>query len=155
MAIPLRIAENGGFFNTNGILGIGDWNNGKGVHNEIMKSFLDLEAAKSAMELVEEVYRLTRMLPKEETYGIASQLKRAATSIVANIAEGFGRYTFPDKARHYLIARGECSEVTAYVLITVRVKLLTSKNTQHALELADRTGRLLSGLIASCKERAA
>ncbi|MDD5751415.1 MAG: four helix bundle protein [Candidatus Peribacteraceae bacterium] len=120
-----------------------------------MKSFLDLEAAKSAMELVEEVYRLTRMLPKEETYGIASQLKRAATSIVANIAEGFGRYTFPDKARHYLIARGECSEVTAYVLITVRVKLLTSKNTQHALELADRTGRLLSGLIASCKERAA
>jgi four helix bundle protein len=119
-----------------------------------MKSFLDLEAAKSAMELTEEVYRLSRTLPKEETYGLVSQLKHATTSIVANIAEGFGRFTFRDKARHYIIARGECSEVTAYLYIIVRVKLLPSKSVQHALELADRSGKLLSGLITSCKERA-
>ncbi len=118
-----------------------------------MKTFLDLEAAKSAMDLVEEVYRLTQKLPKEELYGIASQLKRAAASIVANIAEGFGRYSYADKARHYVIARGECTEVTAFFHITIRVKLLSENDVRHAFQLADQTGRLLSGLIAASRRR--
>jgi len=119
-----------------------------------MESFLDLEATKVAMELTEEIYRLARELPKEEMFGLASQLKRAATSIVANTAEGFGRYSYRDKARHYVIARGECSEVTAFLHIATRVKLLTDENVKRAHELANRTGRLLSGLIASSRERA-
>lgn len=119
-----------------------------------MDSFLDLEATKMAMALVEEIYRLARELPKEEMFGLASQLKRAATSSVANIAEGFGRFSYRDKARHYVIARGECSEVTAFLHIAARVKLLTDEKVEHAHVLANHTGRLLSGLIASSRERA-
>lgn len=117
-----------------------------------MKSFLDLEATKTALDLVEEVYRITKHLPKEEMFGISSQLKRASASVVANIAEGFGRYSYADKARHYTIARGECSEVVAFLYVVIRVKLLPSVEVQRALSLAESAGKLLSGLIASCRK---
>lgn len=119
----------------------------------IMNSFLDLEATKSAMDLVEEIYRITKTFPREELFGLVSQMRRASTSIVANIAEGFGRYTYLDKARHYTIARGECSEVSAFLHITIRVKLLSSDDAATALSLAEQTGKLLSGLIASSRNR--
>lgn len=116
-----------------------------------MDSFLDLEATKQALDLVAEIYRLCKKLPKEEMYGLASQLKRSSSGVVANIAEGFGRYTYADKANRYTIARGECTEVVAYLHVAVRVGLLTSEEIQHGLGLADQTGRLISGLIAFCR----
>ena len=60
-----------------------------------MKSYTDLEAWKVALDLVVEIYRITKKLPKEERYGLTSQLRRSSTSILANIAEGFGRFTYP------------------------------------------------------------
>src|SRR3989339_908412 len=120
-----------------------------------MNDFMDLQATQVAMNLVEEIYRLYCKLPKEETYGLISQLTRASTSIVANIAEGFGRYTYWDKAHHFTIARGECTEVVAHLLIAVRVHLLTQKDIQSSLALSDQTGKLLSGLIFSSRKRAA
>ena len=105
------------------------------------------------MDLVEEVYRLTQKLPKEETYGLVSQLRRAAVSVVANIAEGFGRYTYADKAHKYRISRGEATEIDALLHITVRLKMLSQEETQKAFTLVNSTGRLLSGLIKSCEER--
>ncbi|MDD5751825.1 MAG: four helix bundle protein [Candidatus Peribacteraceae bacterium] len=119
-----------------------------------MDDFMDLKAAQVAMDLVEEIYRLCRKLPKEETYGLVSQLKRASTSIVANIAEGFGRYTYLDKAHHFTIARGECAEARAHLLIAVRVRMLSSEEIQMSLSLVCQTGRLLSGLIFSSRKRA-
>jgi four helix bundle protein len=86
-----------------------------------MKSYKDLEVWQVAMDLVEEIYKLTSAFPKEEQYGLTSQVRRASTSIVANIAEGFGRFTFPDKAHTYTIVRGECTEVEAYLLVAIRV----------------------------------
>ncbi|MDD3896316.1 MAG: four helix bundle protein [Candidatus Peribacteraceae bacterium] len=67
-----------------------------------MKSFADLKAWQEGMDLVAEVYRLTALLPRSEQFGLSSQLKRASTSIVANIAEGFGRYSYADKAHKYV-----------------------------------------------------
>jgi|GEM_PF-958576 len=119
-----------------------------------MDHFMDLKAAQVAMDLVEEVYRLCRKLPKDEVFGLSSQLKRSSSGIVANIAEGFGRYTFCDKAHHFTIARGECSEVLAHLLIAVRVQLLSPQEIHRALALEDQTGRLLSGLILSSRKRA-
>ncbi|MDD5103027.1 MAG: four helix bundle protein [Candidatus Peribacteraceae bacterium] len=118
-----------------------------------MGSFLDLEATKQALNLVAEVYLLCKKLPKEEIYGLASQLKRSSSSVVANIAEGFGRYTYADKANRYTIARGECTEVVAYLHVAVRVELLSLQEIQHSLEIADQTGKLISGLISFCKEK--
>lgn len=119
-----------------------------------MKSFLDLHAAQSAMQLVEEVYAICKKLPKEELFGLTQQLKNAAASVVANIAEGYGRFSYPDKANRYTIARGECTEVVARLLIAERVNLLERKDINRGLEIAETTGKLLSGLIASCRKRA-
>ncbi|MFA7681648.1 MAG: four helix bundle protein [Candidatus Peribacteraceae bacterium] len=118
-----------------------------------MKSFTELNAWKAGMDLVEEIYRLTAKFPKEEQFGLSSQIKRACASIVANTAEGFGRFSYADKAYKYVIARGECAEVAAFLLIAIRVKFLTSDQAQHALELTDTVGKLLSGLVESTRKR--
>ncbi|MBU0457977.1 four helix bundle protein [Patescibacteria group bacterium] len=115
-----------------------------------MKTFEDLEAWKVAMNLVEEIYAITKEFPKSELYGLTSQLRRASTSITGNIAEGFGRYTYPDKANKFVISRGECSEIRSHLIASILVKITTFERCKKAFELADRTGRLLSGLIKSC-----
>ncbi|PIR53571.1 four helix bundle protein [Candidatus Peregrinibacteria bacterium CG10_big_fil_rev_8_21_14_0_10_49_10] len=111
-----------------------------------MKSFEDLDAWKFGMDLVEEVYALVKQLPKNEQFGLSQQLRRAVTSVVANLAEGFSRYTCLDKANKFIIARGECSEVKALLLITIRLRLLCRSEAEKGLQLCDQTGKLLSGL---------
>ncbi|OGJ56457.1 hypothetical protein A3D88_03715 [Candidatus Peribacteria bacterium RIFCSPHIGHO2_02_FULL_52_16] len=116
-----------------------------------MKSFEDLDAWKVAMDLVEEIYAITRTFPKEEVFGLTSQVRRASTSIVANIAEGFCRHTYADKANRYVIARGESGEVKTYLLVALRLKIVPSDQLKRAFELVERTGKLLSGLIKSTR----
>jgi four helix bundle protein len=74
------------------------------------KSFTDLEMWKAAHAFVLAVYRLTATYPAEERYGLSSQFRRAAVSIPANIAEGFRKYTRPDKARFFNTAEGSLEE---------------------------------------------
>jgi len=119
-----------------------------------MKTYEDLYAWKYAMELIEEIYVLTSTFPSEERFGLTSQMRRAANSVAANIAEGFGRYTYADKAHKYVIARGECTEVDAHLLIAVRVGLCSAERIQHSRELANRSGKLISGLIQSTRKSA-
>ncbi|MCK5020688.1 MAG: four helix bundle protein [Candidatus Peribacteraceae bacterium] len=116
-----------------------------------MKSFEDLKAWQSAMNLIEEIYLITSTFPKEETYGITSQVRRSANSIAANIAEGFGRYTYPDKANKYVIARGECHEVRAFLLIASRLNFIQKTDLEKSIQSLENTGRLLSGLIKACR----
>jgi len=82
------------------------------------KSFQDLIVWQKAHDLVLEIYRLTRMFPKEETYGLTSQLRRAAVSLPANIAEGFKKRGRNDKARFLNIAQGSLEETRYYLLLT-------------------------------------
>ena len=118
-----------------------------------MKTFTDLQAWQVGLELVKEIYRLTKKFPKEELYGLTSQMRRSSVSILANIAEGFGRFTYPDKANKYTIARGECSETEAFLLIAIALGFVSTAETQKAMERTQRVGRLVSGLITSCKHR--
>ena len=118
-----------------------------------MKSFRDLEAWKVGLGLVIEIYQLTKKLPKEEQFGLTAQMRKASTSVLANIAEGFGRYTYPDKANKFTIARGECNEIEAFVYIIVELKFVTSEDVKKVLELIDHEEKLLSGLINSCRKR--
>ena len=118
-----------------------------------MESLEDLEAWKVGMDLVEEVYLIVKQFPKNEEYELCKQLRRATTSIVANVAEGFSRYTSPDKASKFVISRGECSEVKALLLIAIRLDILKRNEAQKALNLCDQTGRLLSGLIKYCHQQ--
>lgn len=116
-----------------------------------MQHFTDLKVWTIGMDLACEIYKLTRKLPKEELYGITSQLRRSSTSILANIAEGFGRYTFRDKAAKYTISRGECSEVEAFLLIIVAIGYVSEKDIQQARARIRHERQMLSGLIAACK----
>ncbi|MDB4978519.1 MAG: ribosomal protein [Candidatus Peribacteria bacterium] len=113
-----------------------------------MESFTNLAAWKEGMKLVKEVYRLTGKFPKEEVYGLTSQMRRSSSSVLANFAEGFSRTSTPDKAYKYTIARGECSETKAFLLIAIELGFLEPEEAKVPIELTDHVGRLLSGLIS-------
>jgi len=81
------------------------------------QSFRDLEVWQKSHSAVLEVYKLTRRLPKEELFGLVSQMRRSATSVPANIAEGFKRKGKPDKARHMNIAQGSLEELRYFFIL--------------------------------------
>ena len=76
----------------------------------MINDFYDLDAWKESHKLVIQIYKIIKSLPSDEKYGVIDQLRRASSSITANIAEGFGRYTFKDKIHfYYQIADNSCS----------------------------------------------
>src|SRR3990167_6379197 len=119
-----------------------------------MDSYTQLDAWAVGLDLVGEVYELTKDFPREEMYGLTSQMRRASTGVLLNIAEGFGRYTYADKANKYTIARGECNEVEACLFIGIKLKYFRDEDAKKSFELVIREKKLLSGLITASKERA-
>ncbi|MDD4319531.1 MAG: four helix bundle protein [Candidatus Peribacteraceae bacterium] len=119
-----------------------------------MKKFTDLEVWNVCIALLKETYALTKRLPKEELFGLTAQMRRCTVSILGNIAEGFGRYTFPDKANRYTIARGECNELEAYFYAIVALDFVKEQDIQPALALVSRGEKMLSGLISACRKQA-
>lgn len=81
----------------------------------MVNDFCELNVWKEAKRLAVDIYKLTRYFPKEEMYGLTSQLRRSSTSICANIAEGFSRFHAKDKIRFYYNARGSISESKSHV----------------------------------------
>ena len=104
------------------------------------KSFEDLMVWQKAHQFVLEVYRLTRLFPKEETYGLTSQFRRAAVSIAANIAEGFRKRGQADKLRFFNIAQGSIEECRYYLILT---RDLEYGDGADALAVLQETSRLL------------
>ena len=99
------------------------------------------------MDLVVEVYRLTGLLPKDERFGLISQMQRAATSVPSNIAEGAGRESDPDHRRFLYAARGSLNELWTQVSICHRLKYLDATDTAAAQQLMTRVRQLLAGII--------
>lgn len=118
-----------------------------------MQSFKDFDCWKVGIELLREVYVLSSRLPAEERFGLTSQVRRASVSILANIAEGCGRFTFADKGSKFIIARGECSEVEALLIIISSLGFANEESTAKALSLADREAKILSGIIRSLRKK--
>jgi len=98
------------------------------------------------MDLVVESYRLSRLLPKSEVYGLASQMQRCAVSIPANIAEGHGREHLGDYIRHLSIATGSLMELETHLQIAQRLAYFKESETKQALEISAEVSRMLSGL---------
>lgn len=92
-----------------------------------MASYKELIVWQKSMELVEEIYRLVRLLPKEETYALSDQMKRSAISIPSNIAEGHGRNSSKDFSRFIFIAQGSKAELETQIEICVRLDYLTEQ----------------------------
>jgi len=118
-----------------------------------IKKFYELDAWKKGHELVLEIYKLTRNFPKEETYGIVSQLRRASSSVTANIAEGFARYHFKDKTRFYYQSRGSMAEVQNFLLLAKDLEFIDLKTCKKNGEKANEISQLINGLIRSIEKQ--
>lgn len=116
-------------------------------------NYKDLEVWQKAMELVVQCYQITKGFPVNEVYGLASQLKRAAVSVPANIAEGRSRQHNKEFIQYISIAYGSLAELETHIEIAKRLGYIT---TDTAVELNDKTsiiGRMLNGLRRSLEKR--
>lgn len=105
------------------------------------RTFRDLLAWRKAHELVLGIYRLTQRFPRQETYGLSSQMRRAAVSIAANIAEGFKRRGRADKARFMNMAQGSIEESRYYLILA---QDLGYGQTEELMSLLEEVSRLLN-----------
>jgi four helix bundle protein len=116
-----------------------------------IRSYQDLAIWKKAMQLVVQVYHLTRRFPREEMHGLTSQMRRAAVSIPTNIAEGWGRGSRKEYIQFLRIARGSLLELETLLAISRNLRYLSQEDMQARLALVGEISRMLSGLIASLK----
>lgn len=114
-----------------------------------IRSFHDLEVWQKAMELAEEVYRITKDFPKEELFGLTSQMRRAATSVPANIAEGWARRGTKEFLQFLNIASGSLRELETYLLLAQRISLATQAQVEPLLDLVHTLGKQLIALQRS------
>jgi|SRR5579863_8106805 len=114
-----------------------------------MKNYNELTVWRKAHEMTLEIYGATRAFPREELYGLTSQLRRSAASIGANIAEGSGRRSNNEICRFLQIARGSASETEYHILLARDLKLLGEEEFQRLWSQADEVQRMLTALIQS------
>ena len=113
-----------------------------------MKTHKDLDVWKESINLVEYIYRITSSYPKNETYGLISQMRRASISIPSNIAEGAGRKSSKEFARFISIAQGSLSELETQLIISVRLNYIQDYN-ENQIEVLQK---LMNGLIRYLKQ---
>ena len=111
-----------------------------------VKSFRDLGVWQAGMELVERTYLLTRDLPSNETYGLTSQMRRAAVSVPSNIAEGHARQHTKECLHHLSIAQASLAELETQFEIAARLSYFSSESVQPVLDQIVSLGRQLSAL---------
>ena len=116
-------------------------------------NYRDLLVWQKAMDLVESSYRMTRSFPKEESFGLAAQLRRAAVSVPANIAEGQGRHTTKEFLRFLSIASGSLKELETHMLIAERLCYVSHTVASEGISAAAEVGRLTNGSIRSLRKK--
>ncbi len=114
---------------------------------DTVNSYRDLKVWQRAMDLAVLVYELTRDFPKEERFGLTSQVRRASVSIAANIAEGYGRSTKGSYLSFLRIAQGSLKEVETHLILATRVSICPEASTNPILKETDELGRMLRTLI--------
>ena len=120
-----------------------------------MSSFRDLVVWQKAMDLVEEVYAVTRAFPADERYGLTAQSRRCAVSIPSNIAEGYGRHTTKDTQHFLAQARGSILELQTQLILATRLQIGEGDAVRAAIGHAEEVGRVLNGLMLSTARRPA
>ena len=118
-----------------------------------IRSYQDLAVWQTAMDLAEECYRVTNLFPKDELYGMTTQIRRSAASIAANIAEGHGRESTGSFVQSLRIAQGSLKELETHLILSQRVGLVVSGTSNSTLDKANELGRMLRSLIRSLQRR--
>jgi four helix bundle protein len=116
---------------------------------EQVQSYRDLRVWNEAMLLAEMCYRHTREFPREEQFGLTAQIRRAAVSVPANIAEGYGRDNTGSYVQHLRIAQGSCKEIETHLVLASRVLDGNALEPGPLLDQADIVGKMLRGHIRS------
>ena len=118
-----------------------------------VKSYQDLSVWRKGMDLAEQAYRLTSEFPREELFGMTSQIRRAAASIPANVAEGWGRNGTTEYMQFLRVAQGSLKELETHLLPSQRVGLVQAAKVEPLLSLATEVGKMLNALHGSLKHR--
>ncbi len=125
----------------------------RGMPRRLLKDFTDLDAWKLARKLRANVYALTKKFPPEERHVLVSQLRRAALSVTANIAEGFGRYSYQENLQFCRQARGSAYEIRDHLTSALDAGYLARVEWQEADALAQRVIQVLNGYLRSTQVR--
>ncbi|MBA2245895.1 MAG: four helix bundle protein [Gemmatimonadetes bacterium] len=115
--------------------------------------YRELTVWRKAMDLAKEVYRLAPLLPREETYGMRSQITRAAASIPANIAEGWARESSREKAQFLSIAQGSLAETETFLTLCEEIGWFPAKETELLRSLLTEVGKMLTTLRRTFREK--
>ena len=112
-----------------------------------MEDYRNLVVWQKSMDLVKQVYALTRLLPKEEIFALSNQIRRAVVSIPSNIAEGYGRHSRNDYLRFLNIARGSKNEVETQLQICLMLDYLKPEDIAETQAICTEVGKMLNSLI--------
>jgi len=112
-----------------------------------VRDYKDLFIWKKGIDIAEAIYDLTEKYPKNELYGIVSQMRRCSVSIPSNIAEGFSRHYTKEYIRFLFISRGSCSELETLLILSEKLEYITSDDTASLSQQLETEGKMLTGLI--------
>jgi len=112
-----------------------------------IKNFRDLDVWKKGIEIVKDVYTTVDAFPKQEYYGLASQMQRSSVSIPSNIAEGFNRFHNKEYRQFLYMALGSCAELETQIEIAQELKYINGHRKDSLLEKVDHESRMLRNLI--------
>jgi four helix bundle protein len=119
-----------------------------------LETYRDLKVWKKSVDLVEQVYLVSKLFPDDERFGLISQVRRAAVSIPANIAEGYGRKHRGDYLHHLSMARGSLMELETHLIIAVRLGFAQRERMDPVWQGSQEVGKMLNGLWESLQDSA-
>jgi len=112
-----------------------------------IRTYRDLDIWKASIQLVKDVYKLTEQFPKQEVYGLVSQIRRAGVSIPSNVAEGFRRYHNKEYKQFLYISLGSCAELETQTTISRELAYISEDKETALLEKLDHISRMISNLL--------
>jgi four helix bundle protein len=123
------------------------------LNDQSINSYRDLRVWQDAMTLAESCYRLTRQFPRDELFGLTSQIRRAAASVPANVAEGHGRENTGNFVQHLRVSQGSLKELETHLLLAGRVDILPASDLEVVLGQCESLGKMLRALIRSLQDK--
>lgn len=121
--------------------------------SEQINSYRDLRVWQDAMTLAEGCYLLTKAFPRDELFGLTSQIRRAASSIAANVAEGHGRESTQQFIQFLRISQGSLKELETHLLLAQRVGIARQEAIEPSLDQCTSIGKMLRALIRSLQDK--
>lgn len=122
-------------------------------NRSLIMHFYDLEIWKESHVLCLEIYKLTEEFPKKEMYGISDQLRRASSSVGANIAEGFGRYHYKEKIKFYYNSRGSVCEVQNFLFLSQDLEYANKEKVREIFTKYENLNKRINQFISSVQKK--